>query len=271
LGNWEETFKLTSPNPEPLGYFGFSTAIDGDFIVVGAYNEDEDAGGGMVFGNAGAVYVYQLQPNGDWQMMQRLVSDDPDDGDLFGYSVALSGDYLLVGAWSEDHDANGNNTMNNAGSAFVFERQPNGTWNLVEKLVGSDRAPGDEFGKQVDIRGEYAIIGAAIKMICQISFSKPAPLIFSREITAQAHGLKPKSCWPPTVLFMIASALMLPSMAIKPGWVQWVNPTFQAEARLPVQEQRTFSNAMLTENGKKSKKFMPWIIRKGMHLAERSI
>ncbi len=162
MDNWSEVTKLTSPNPESLGYFGFSVAIDGEFAVVGAYNEDEDDGTN-VYGNAGAVYVYHREPNDVWVMVQRLIASDFGQADYFGHNVAISGDYILVGAYNDDEDAGGNNPMDAAGSAYVFERQPNGTWNQVKKLVASDRAAGDDFGKFVDIRGDRAIIGAMNK------------------------------------------------------------------------------------------------------------
>ena len=62
MDNWSEVTKLTSPNAETLGYFGFSVAIDGDYAAVSAYNEDEDDGS-TVYGNAGATYVYHREPN----------------------------------------------------------------------------------------------------------------------------------------------------------------------------------------------------------------
>ena len=120
MDNWTEVTKLTSPNPEVLGYFGFSVAIDGDYAAVSAYNEDVDDGT-TVFGNAGAVYIYHREPNDSWTMEQRLIASDEGQGDLFGYNIAISGDYLLVGAFSEDEDVSGNNTLNNAGSAYIFK------------------------------------------------------------------------------------------------------------------------------------------------------
>ncbi len=184
MDNWSEITKLTSPNPESLGYFGYSVAIDGEFAVVGAYNEDEDDGT-TVYGNAGAVYVYHRELNDTWVMEQRLIASDVGQGDLFGYNIAISGDYILVGAFSEDEDVSGNNTMNNAGSAYIFERQPNGDWTEVNKLVASDRAEGDDFGKFVDIRGDRAIIGAMNKDDDpNFLFSAGAAYIFERNVNS---------------------------------------------------------------------------------------
>ena len=182
MDNWTEVTKLVSPNPETLGYFGFSVAIDGDYAAVSAYNEDEDDGT-TVYGNAGAVYIYHRESNDTWVMDQRLIASDAGQGDLFGYNIAISGDYLLVGAFSEDEDVSGNNTLNNAGSAYIFERQPNGDWTEVDKLVASDRAEGDDFGKFVDIRGDRAIIGAMNKDDDpNFLFSAGAAYIFERDI-----------------------------------------------------------------------------------------
>ena len=182
MDNWSEVLKLESPNAEVLGYFGFSVAIDGDYAVIGAYNEDEDDGTN-VFINTGAVYVYHREMNDSWVMEQRLIASDFGEGDLFGYNLAISGTYIVIGAFSEDDDASGNNTLNNSGSAYIFERQPNGDWTEVEKLVASDRAEGDDFGKFVDIRGDRAIIGAMNKDDApNYLFSAGAAYIFERDI-----------------------------------------------------------------------------------------
>ena len=80
--------------------------------------------------------------------------------DEFGVSVAISGNYAIVTSDAEDHDADGNNEKSNAGSAYIFERNTNGTWNQIKKIVASDRAAGDGFGYSVNIDGNYVIAGA---------------------------------------------------------------------------------------------------------------
>ena len=58
----------------------------------------------------------------------------------FGFSVAIDGNYAIVGAYFEDHqDANGANFKNNAGSAYIFERDTSGNWSQKPKIVANDR------------------------------------------------------------------------------------------------------------------------------------
>ena len=54
---------------------------------------------------------------------------------------------------------NGENEITHAGAAYIFENT-NGTWSQVQKIVASDRAYDDRFGVAVNIRGNYAIVGA---------------------------------------------------------------------------------------------------------------
>lgn len=148
--------KLYSSNPEVAGYFGYSVAIDGSTLIVGAYNEDE-MGGNQ--GNVGAVYLYELATNGSWQEMQRLASPDAKQGDLFGYTLAISHDRILIGAPKHKYDLLGQNEMIGAGAAYLFKRQ-GGIWDFEQKLIASDRNMNDEFGKFLDISNHYLIIGA---------------------------------------------------------------------------------------------------------------
>ena len=260
MDNWTELTKLVSPNAETLGYFGFSVAIDGEYAAVAAYNEDEDDGT-TVTGNAGAVYIYHLESN-NWVMDQRLIASDYGQGDLFGYNIALSGNYLLVGAFSDDEDANGNNTMDNAGSAYVFERQPNGDWQEVAKLVASDRAAGDDFGKFVDIREDRAIIGAMNKNDDpNFYFSAGAAYIFERNNSNGAWE-EPKKSWLLTeVLLTILDGMSL-LMATKLSLVPEQKQISRVEEPPATQELPIFFLETVQEFGKRPKKFMPAIMHK---------
>lgn len=87
--------------------FGVSLALAGDTLVVGSPRDDANGS------NSGAVYVFQRVAD-DWVLQQRLVANDNAAGDQFGFSVALNGDQLIVGApyvGSADQ-----------GAAYVFER-----------------------------------------------------------------------------------------------------------------------------------------------------
>ena len=93
------------------------------------------------------------------------MASDRATNDYFGYSVSISGSYIIVGAYYEDEDESGANTLLNAGSAYIFAKDQGGTdnWGQVKKIVASDRAAGDYFGNSVSISGSNAIVGANLE------------------------------------------------------------------------------------------------------------
>ena len=105
--------------------FGYSVAISGTTVVVGA---DDHANG------AGRAYVFTKTANG-WKQAAELKGSDTVAGD-FGSSVAISGTTAVVGA---DHHAN------SAGRAYVFTETADG-WKQTAELKGSDTVAGDSFG-----------------------------------------------------------------------------------------------------------------------------
>ena len=70
---------------------------------------------------------------------------------------------IIVGASSEDEDSIGNNTLNDAGSAYIFEQNGAGSWYEADKIVSSDREAGDAFAYSVDVDGTYAISSAHVE------------------------------------------------------------------------------------------------------------
>ena len=84
-----------------------------------------------------------------------MIASDAAQDDYFGRSVAISGDYAIIGA-----DGNRDNGFY-SGSAYIFERDAtDGTWSQKKKLTASDAAQDDYFGSSVAISGDYAIVGA---------------------------------------------------------------------------------------------------------------
>ena len=142
-----------------------SVSISGNYAIVGAPNEAQDASGTNSKIFAGSAYIFERNATtGNWSQQQKLVASDRERFDNFGYSVAISGDYAIVGAAEEDEDAAATpaDSLSNAGSAYVFERTGTGVnpWTQAQKLVASDRSADDEFGTSVSISGDYAIVGA---------------------------------------------------------------------------------------------------------------
>jgi hypothetical protein len=145
--NWNEIINATASDAAASDTFGFSVAIDGDYAIVGAYFNDDDGT------DSGSAYVFE-RTGSTWAEQTKLTASDATASDWFGSSVAISGDYAIVGA--PRNDDNGTNS----GSAYVFTRTGS-TWTQQGKLTASDAALGDQFGFRVSISGDYAIIGAS--------------------------------------------------------------------------------------------------------------
>lgn len=199
---WMLAATLTSPNPEASGQFGYDVAISDDYLIVGAPFEDSgqlDSGRAYLYqrsGNAwllvdtilelsqsvrsrfghsvdlegnqlvvsairsaffgpdaGAVYFYGL--GGGQAIFQDRVGPSPvSPGGFFGTSVALSDGRCAVGAVFEALLAD------DEGAAYVFERQPNMTWNQYSKVVPPVSQENAFFGISVDLDGIFLMVGA---------------------------------------------------------------------------------------------------------------
>lgn len=104
--NWNQIIKAAASDRAAADNFGHKVAISGDYAIVGAYTEDEDAGGANTLADAGSAYIFQ-RVGANWVQQQKLVASDRGAGDWFGFSVAISGDYAIVGAYNEDEDVSG--------------------------------------------------------------------------------------------------------------------------------------------------------------------
>ena len=155
---WTQQQKIVASDRAAGDYFGYSVAISGDYVIVGAWQEDENTSGAATLNIAGSAYIF-VRSGTTWSQQQKIVANDRAWNDQFGYSVAISGDYAIVGAWQEDENTSGAATLSEAGSAYIFVRSGN-TWTQQQKIVASDRAAIDIFGISVAISGDYAIVGA---------------------------------------------------------------------------------------------------------------
>ena len=172
-GVWSQAAKLTASDGAADDEFGYSVAVDGDTIVVGAHQNDPGESGNTI-SNAGAAYVFTKPASGWVDMTQtaKLTAFGAAADDEFGISVAVDGDTILVGAHLEDandDDTDPNNNVTDSGAAYVFTKF-GGVWgnapvsgnHRVEtaKLIASDAAANDEFGISVALDGDTAVIGA---------------------------------------------------------------------------------------------------------------
>jgi hypothetical protein len=143
---WTEQAKLLPSDGEADDWFGSSVSINGDYAIIGAYNNDDNGFG------SGSAYVF-IRNGTNWTEQAKLLPSDGAYHDCFGISVSIDGNYAIIGAYN-DKD---NGEM--SGSAYVFIRN-NTNWTEQAKLLPSDGAYQDWFGLSVSIDGNYAIIGA---------------------------------------------------------------------------------------------------------------
>jgi hypothetical protein len=92
--------------------------------------------------------------------LAKLAAVDPQAGDNFGRSVAISGNRVIVGALNEGSSP----FLNQAGAAYIFVDNGSG-WVQEAKItaqnaLGTDRAAGDQFGMSVGIDGDVAVVGS---------------------------------------------------------------------------------------------------------------
>ncbi len=159
-GTWNPVQKIVASDRHDTTIFGNSVDISGNYIIVGAHLNDRDATGSNYIHNAGAAYLFKRDTQGNWNEVQKIVASDRDSADYFGFAVSISGNLAVVGAHREDDDTIGLNTLNSAGSAYIFYRDANDNWNEMQKIVASDRAESDYFGESVSISDEFLIVGA---------------------------------------------------------------------------------------------------------------
>lgn len=148
-GAWSLQQKLIANQGASADWFGGALDIDGDTAVITASGYDFSP----TIADSGIVYVFTRDGSGVWTEQQGLLPSDP-ASNLYGQSVAVNGDSVVIGASVDDQ------TGVNAGAAYVFTRDSTGAWNDQQKLTASDAAAGDYFGQSVDIEGTTLVIGA---------------------------------------------------------------------------------------------------------------
>ena len=146
--SWSEQQHLVASDGAADDAFGFSVAISGETLVVGA-PADDTAGAA----NAGSAYVY-VRSGTTWSEQAHLMASDGAVSDNFGWSVAISGESLVIGAPFDDTAAGVD-----AGSVYVYVRSGT-TWSEQAHVVASDGAQDDRFGTSVAISGETLVVGA---------------------------------------------------------------------------------------------------------------
>jgi hypothetical protein len=144
--SWRLEQRIAPSEGAHAAAFGAAVALAGDLLVVGAPLD-------VVDGEAtGSVRAFRRDgASGRWQEEEKLVAGAARRGDGFGFSVALQGRTAVIGAPAHAAGAAG------SGGAYVFDRDPLGTWREETRLLASDPARDRGLGAAVALRGERAL------------------------------------------------------------------------------------------------------------------
>lgn len=138
---WTEVQKFTSDDLAPNDNFGSDISISGDTAIIGVRP-------GYPLDLAGYAYIFSKN-DGVWSQQQKITSSDAQIGSRFGEQVAISGDTIVISAFSAN---------NQNGVVYIFT-QNNGIWTEQQKLTASDSQNIRHFGKSVSIHNDTIVIG----------------------------------------------------------------------------------------------------------------
>jgi curved DNA-binding protein CbpA/predicted Ser/Thr protein kinase/outer membrane protein assembly factor BamB len=122
--------------------FGRSIAAAGDRVLVGAYMDDTGAE------NAGVAYLFDAATG---KLLQTFLNPSPAIDEYFGWSVAVVGNRVLIGAHLEDTGAE------NAGAAYLLDAT---SGKVVEQFYNPSPAAHDHFGYCVAAVGHNLLVGS---------------------------------------------------------------------------------------------------------------
>ena len=149
---WKQEAILTPSLGRSGDFFGQSTAIFGQTIVIGSVLSDPNWGNGRIT-NAGSVYVYKLVKN-KWEEQAQLSAEDATPFDNFGQSVTVFNDVIAVGANQKSFAG-----YSNVGAVYLYERKGN-EWVHQSKVLAEYVYEGDKFGTSVSLSNDDLIVGA---------------------------------------------------------------------------------------------------------------
>ena len=123
--------------------FGYSVAVEENYGLISAVHSDAKGT------DSGAVYLFDFNSG---QQLKKFMANDGSAGDLFGYSVAIKGTYVLISAAYSD--AKGTDS----GAVYLFDLN---SGQQLKKFMANDGSAGDLFGYSVAIEDNYGLIGSA--------------------------------------------------------------------------------------------------------------
>ena len=148
VNHWDSGVKLVPPDGADNDRFGRAVDIHEDYLIVGASNKNSPTL------HEGAAYVFRRTGANEWDSGVRLVDPSPRTQGFFGNSVAISGDYAVVGSWGPG--------SNNEGEIYVFRRTGANSWGSPFRITSPEATIRDWFGFRVAIDGDLLVATAVM-------------------------------------------------------------------------------------------------------------
>lgn len=162
--DWILQQKFHGSSTEAYDVFGHAVCLDGDTAFIAAPWDDDQGDA------SGAVFIFTRDGN-HWDQQAKLLASDGAENNVFGYSIAFSGDTALIGANCDDNGVS-------SGGVYVFTWD-GANWTEQQKLLASDGAAEDNFCVSVSLEGNNAIIGADCDD--DHGYNSGSAYVFSRE------------------------------------------------------------------------------------------
>jgi len=144
--SWVQEQKLVASDASTNSFLGWSVYLDGRTVVAGAFGDSPKGT------QSGAAYVWR-HDGASWGHEHKIVPQDGAAYDYFGFSIALDGDNLAVGASVKLTEVLG------PGAVYLY-RYRNNKWSKFRKVVPSDGAPQDAFGFHLALKGKLLVTGS---------------------------------------------------------------------------------------------------------------
>jgi hypothetical protein len=140
--------RIKAADAEVNDNFGRSVGLSGNTAIIGAWHDNIP--GMPVKNDAGGAYIFRDSGSGTWTQIDKVFADDAAAGNMFGSSVAISGNTAIVGS----------PLRAGGGAAYIFRDNGAGDWVQIDRITADNAIAGDEFGYSVAIDGNTAVVGA---------------------------------------------------------------------------------------------------------------
>ena len=150
---WTEEQKLKASDAAPDSAFGWSVALSGQTIAIGAPGESS----GALF--SGAVYVF-VNDGTSWQQQGKIKANSTMMNQQLGFTVSVSGDTIVAAAPGEliGEPADDFNNVLSKGAVYIFERTGT-SWDHQKRFFERDRNRTGGFAVRAAIDGDTIIVG----------------------------------------------------------------------------------------------------------------